>query len=89
MLPLTSTLRRKQTQFESSSSNRGDVTSKSLNLPGAASLNFKAGGENGWLHRPFLPTEGAYFIERWPEERALGSRGPPTETFWLMPIAET
>jgi hypothetical protein len=28
MLPLTSTLRQKQTQFESSSSNRGDVTSK-------------------------------------------------------------
>ena len=27
-LPLTSTLRQKQTQFESSSSNRGDVTSK-------------------------------------------------------------
>jgi hypothetical protein len=28
MLPLTSTLRQKQTQFESSSSNRSDVTSK-------------------------------------------------------------
>ena len=28
--------------------------------------------------------EGAYSIERWPEERALGPRGPPTEACWLM-----